>query len=115
MRQVLLGRQRECQKLDQVLGALREGHITALVVHGNPGVGKTALLACVRDSASGCRVVTASAAPFAALHQLCAPLLDRLERLPVPQRAALATAFGMTEGVPPDRFFLGLAVLGLLS
>ena len=53
--------------------------------------------------------------PFAGLHQLCAPLLDRLENLPVPQRAALATAFGLTEGIPPDRFFLGLAVLSLLS
>src|SRR5918992_3272520 len=118
---VLLGRQLECQQLDRLLGALREGHSAALVVRGNPGVGKTALLEYVRDRASGCRVVTASAAhsemelAFAGLHQLCAPLLDRLDRLPPPQRAALGTAFGLTEGTPPDRFFLGLAVLGLLS
>src|SRR5918992_6127393 len=118
---VLLGRQLECQQLDRLLGALREGHSAALVVRGNPGVGKTALLEYVRDRASGCRVVTASAAhsemelAFAGLHQLCAPLLDRLDRLPPPQRAALGTAFGLTEGIPPDRFFLGLAVLGLLS
>jgi DNA-binding CsgD family transcriptional regulator len=119
--QVLLGRQRECEELDRLLGALREGHSAALVVCGNPGVGKTALLEYVRDRASGCRVVTASAAQsemelaFAGAHQLCAPLLERLDRLPGPQRAALSTAFGLTEGIPPDRFFLGLAVLSLLS
>jgi DNA-binding CsgD family transcriptional regulator len=118
---VLLGRQLECQQLDRLLGALREGHSAALVVRGNPGVGKTALLEYVRDRASGCRVVAASAAQaemelaFAGLHQLCGPLLDRIDRLPVPQRAALGTAFGLTEGVPPDRFFLGLATLSLLS
>ena len=91
------------------------------MVRGDPGVGKTALLEYLRDRASGCRVVTASAAQsemelaFAGLHQLCAPLLDRLDRLPVPQRIALGTAFGVTEGIPPDRFFLGLAALTLVS
>jgi DNA-binding CsgD family transcriptional regulator len=117
----LLGRQHECQTLDRLVGALREGHSAALVVHGSPGVGKTALLEFVRGRASGCRVISASAAQsemelaFAGLHQLCAPLLERLDRLPGPQRVALSTAFGLTEGVAPDRFFLGLAVLSLLS
>jgi DNA-binding CsgD family transcriptional regulator len=118
---VLLGRQRECQDIDRLLGALREGHSGTLVLHGNPGVGKTALLEYARDRAAGCRVVSASAAQsemelaFAGLHQLCAPLLERLNRLPGPQREALSTAFGLTEGIAPDRFFLGLAVLSLLS
>jgi DNA-binding CsgD family transcriptional regulator len=90
-------------------------------MRGEPGIGKTALLIYARDRASGCRVLTASAVqsetelPYAALHQLCAPLLDRLDRLPAPQQTALGTAFGLTEGCPPDRLFLGLAVLRLLS
>ncbi|KUN38386.1 LuxR family transcriptional regulator [Streptomyces olivochromogenes] len=88
---------------------------------GEPGVGKTALLEYLAVQALGCRVVRAAGVQsemelaFAGLHQLCAPLLDRLEHLPGPQRDALRTAFGMSEGPAPNRFLVGLAVLGLLS
>ena len=91
------------------------------MVRGEPGVGKTALLEYLAGQASGCRVVRAAGVQsemelaFAGLHQLCAPMLDRLERLPAPQRDALRTAFGLSAGPPPDRFLVGLAVLSLLS
>ena len=91
------------------------------MVRGEPGVGKTALLEYVVEQASGCRVARAAGVQsemelaFAGLHQLCAPMLDRLERLPVPQRDALRTAFGVSPGPAPDRFLVGLAVLSLLS
>ena len=92
-----------------------------LVVCGEAGIGKTALLDHLAGRASGCRVARATGVqsemelPFAGLHQLCAPMLDRAERLPVPQREALRTAFGLSAGPAPDRFLVGLAVLGLLS
>ena len=117
---VLLGRARECLTLDRLVDAVRAGRSGAVVIHGEPGVGKTALVEYVRGRASGCRVENLSAMqseselPFAALHQLCMPLLDRLGRLPDPQRAALGIAFGLTEGILPDHFFLGLAVLTLV-
>src|SRR5207244_10797548 len=82
----------------------------ALVVHGEPVVGKTALLEYLAGQASGCRVAHAGGVQsemelaFAVLHQLCAPMLDRLERLPAPQRDALRTAFGLSGGPAPDRF-----------
>jgi len=91
------------------------------VVCGEPGVGKTALLEYLAGQASGCRVVRTTGVQsemelaFAALQQLCAPMLDRIERLPVPQRVALRIAFGLSAGPAPDRFLVGLAVLGLLS
>lgn len=91
------------------------------MVHGEPGVGKTALLDYVGVQATGCRVIRGSGVqsemelPFAGVHQLCAPLLDRVGRLPGPQREALETAFGLSTGPAPDRFLVGLAVLGLLS
>ncbi len=97
------------------------GESAVLVVRGEPGVGKTALLGYAAERAEGCRVVRALGVeaemelPFAGLQQLCAPLLDGLDRLPPPQRAVLDTAFGMTVGAPPDRFLVGLAVLNLLS
>src|SRR5207244_6425238 len=92
-----------------------------MVVRGEPGVGKSALLEYVVEQASGCRVARAAGVQsemelaFAGLQQLCVPILDRLERLPAPQRDALGTAFGLTSGGAPDRFLVGLAVLGLLS
>jgi len=92
-----------------------------LVVRGEPGVGKTALLDYLAGHAPGCRVVRAAGVhtemqfAFAGLHQLCAPMLDHLGRLPVPQREALRTAFGISTGAAPNRFFIGLAVLDLLS
>jgi DNA-binding CsgD family transcriptional regulator len=118
---VLRGRARECARLDELLSALRRRESGALVLRGEPGMGKTALLDYASRSCEGCRVISAGGVesemelPFAALHQLCMPLLDGLERLPVPQREALQTAFGLTSGQRPDRFLVGLAVLTLLS
>jgi len=120
-RRVLLGRRSECEVLDRLLGAVRAGESRALVVRGDPGVGKTALLEYLVEHALGCRVAWAAGVQsemelaFAGLHQLLAPMLDRLDRLPGPQRAALATAFGLGPGSAPDRFLVGLAVLGLLA
>jgi len=117
----LRGRGRECDLLDQLLDAVREGAGRVLVVQGEPGVGKTALLDYLVEHASGCRVARAAGVQsemelaYAGLHQLCAPMLDRLQRLPGPQRAALRTAFGLSSGLAPDRFLVGLAVLSLLS
>src|SRR3954447_6586796 len=117
----LLGRRSECQTFDWLLEAVRGGESRALVVRGEPGVGKTALLQYAIDSASGMRVVRAVGVEseielaYAGLQQLCAPFLDRLERLPGPQRDALGTAFGLRDGDAPDRFLVGLAVLSLLS
>src|SRR4051812_2745392 len=117
----LLGRRSECRTLDRLLEAVRGGESRALVARGEPGVGKTALLQYAIDSASELRVLRAIGIEsemelaFAGLQQLCAPILDRLERLPGPQRDALATAFGLRGGDTPDRFIVGLAALGLLS
>ena len=91
------------------------------MVRGEPGVGKTVLLDYLAGRASGCRIARAVGVQsemelaFAGLHQLCAPMLDHAESLPVPQRGALRTAFGLSAGPVPDRFLVGLAVLGLLS
>ena len=117
----LRGRRRECEALDQLLNRVRAGESQVLVVRGEAGVGKTALLDYAVGSASGLRVARATGVQsevelaFAGLQQLCAPMLDRLEHLPDPQRDALGTAFGLTAGEPPDRFLVGLAVLSLLS
>jgi DNA-binding CsgD family transcriptional regulator len=107
--------------LSQLVEAVRAGESRVLVVRGEPGVGKTALLEYLAGRASGCRVARAAGVQsemelaFAGLHQLCAPMMDHLEQLPVPQREALRTAFGISAGPVPDRFLVGLAVLGLLS
>jgi DNA-binding CsgD family transcriptional regulator len=107
--------------LDSLIDAVRSGESRALVVRGEPGVGKTALLEYLVERSTGCRVARAAGIQgemelaFAALHQLLGPMQDRLERLPRPQRDALQTAFGLREGPAPDRFFLGLAVLSLLA
>src|SRR4051794_34981432 len=117
----LLGRRSESETLDRLLEAVRAGESRALVIRGDPGVGKTALLEYVVENATGDRVARAAGVqaemelPFAGLHQLCAPMLDRLERLPAPQRDALGTAFGLSAGHAPDRFLVGLAVLSLLA
>lgn len=117
----LWGRRRECDALDRLLDRVHAGESQALVVRGEPGVGKTALLDYLAEHASGCRVARATGVEsemelaFAGLHQLCAPMLDRLPRLPGPQGAALRRAFGLGPGSAPDRFLVGLAVLGLLS
>jgi DNA-binding CsgD family transcriptional regulator len=107
--------------LDQLIDAVRAGGSRVLVVRGEPGVGKSALLDYLAGRAAGCRVVRAVGVQpemelaFAGLHQLLAPMLDHLDRLPGPQREALRTAFGLGAGPAPDRFLVGLAVLGLVS
>jgi DNA-binding CsgD family transcriptional regulator len=117
----LAGRASERGVLDQFVAGVRAGEGRALVVRGEPGVGKTVLLDYLAGRASGCRVARAAGVQsemelaFAGLHQLCAPMLDHAESLPVPQREALRTAFGLSAGPVPDRFLVGLAVLGLLS
>jgi DNA-binding CsgD family transcriptional regulator len=119
--EVLHGRRTEREALDRMLAAVRGGQGRVLVVTGEAGVGKTALLESAIRSASGFRVMRAVGIEsemelaFAALQQLCAPMLDRLDRLPAPQQDALGTAFGLRSGDAPDRFLVGLAVLSLLS
>ncbi|HEV3054363.1 MAG TPA: AAA family ATPase, partial [Solirubrobacteraceae bacterium] len=117
----LLGRQREREALDRLLRAAREGRGGVLVVHGDPGVGKTALLGYVVGAGSDFQVVQTvgvegeTELPYAALQKLCSPISELSVGLPEPQRDALAVAFGLRAGPPPDAFLVGLAVLGLLS
>ena len=117
----LLGRGRERDALDQLVAGVRAGQSRVLVLHGEAGIGKSALLEYLPAAAKGCRIARAAGVEsemelaFAGLHALCAPMLGRLGRLPAPQRDALNTAFGMSAGPPPDRFMVGLAVLSLLA
>jgi DNA-binding CsgD family transcriptional regulator len=117
----LRGRAKECALLDEMLATIRHGESRALVLKGEAGIGKTALLDYAVDSAPNMRLLRATGVEsdmelaFAFLHQLCSPLLEHQNRLPSPQRNALATAFGLSEGPPPDRFMVGLAFLSLLS
>uniref|UniRef100_UPI0015BD76AF ATP-binding protein n=1 Tax=Streptomyces acidiscabies TaxID=42234 RepID=UPI0015BD76AF len=117
----LVGRQRECAALDDLLTGLRAGGSRVLVLRGEAGIGKSVLLEYVAAQASRVRVSRAHGIeadmelPYASLHQLCAPFLDALDDLPEPQRDALRVAFGMVAGDPPDRFLVGLAVLTLLT
>ncbi len=117
----LLGRQNECEALDRLVAGVKAGQSRVLLLRGEAGVGKTALLEHLSASASGCRISRAAGVesemelPFAGLHALCAPMLGHLPRLPGPQRDALSTAFGLDAGPPPDRFMVGLAVLSLLA
>ena len=117
----LIGRGPECRTLDQLIESLGAGQSRTLVIHGEAGVGKSALLDYLAARASNCRIVRAVGVEsemelaFAALHQLCAPMLESLDGLPPPQRDALRTAFGISAGPPPDRFLVALAVLSLLS
>jgi hypothetical protein len=118
---VLLGRRRECETVDGLLTAVRAGESRALTLVGEPGIGKTALLGHTIESARDFRVTRVVGVEseielaFAALHQLCAPMLDWLERLPRPQGDALETAFGRRAGDAPDLFLVGLAALSLLG
>src|SRR5689334_15216498 len=117
----LRGRADECALLDGVIDAVRRGEGRSLVVRGEAGIGKTALLEHLTGSASDLTVLRAVGVEsemelaYAGLHQLCASLLDRLDRLPQPQRQALETVYGLSAGGAPDRFLVGLAVLSLLS
>ena len=118
---MLLGRQRERGVLDRLLVGARDGHGGAIVVLGEPGIGKTALIEQAVTSAQDFRVLRTagqegeSELAYAALVQLCAPGLDRLVRLPAPQRDAMRVAFGLCTGDPPDRLLVALALLTLLS
>jgi DNA-binding CsgD family transcriptional regulator len=117
----LRGRRRECETLDQLVADTRAGRSQILVLRGEAGVGKSALMEYLVANAPGCRSVRAAGVEsemelaFAALHQLCLPMMGHLDRLPGPQRDALATAFGLRTGSAPDRFMVGLAVLSLLA
>src|SRR5215831_12810993 len=119
----LMNRRSECSTLDRLAKAVRAGESRALLVRGDPGVGKSVLLEYLaeRSWGSGCRVARATGVQsemelaFAGLHQLCAPMLEHLDSIPLPQHDALRTAFGVAAGPPPDRFLVGLAVLSLLA
>jgi DNA-binding CsgD family transcriptional regulator len=117
----LLGREDEREALDRLLDRARDGRGGVLVMHGQPGIGKTALLEYAIEASSGFRVARAVGVEsemefaFAALQQLCCPFLELNEHLPQPQRDALAAAFGLIAGSPPNAFLVGMAALGLLA
>jgi DNA-binding CsgD family transcriptional regulator len=117
----LLGRRSECDTLSGLVAAAKAGRSQVLVLRGDAGIGKTALLDFLLARAAGCRIGRAAGVEsemelaFAGVHQLCSPYLDRLKTLPTPQQQALCTAFGLQAGSAPDRFLVGLAVLSLLS
>jgi len=117
----LLGRTGELDVLRQVITNVRSGHSAVLVVRGEAGIGKTELLCHLISEASGFTlargvgVESEMELPFAGLHQLCAPMLGRLDSLPAPQRHGLGVAFGLESGDSPDRFLVALAGLGLLA
>jgi DNA-binding CsgD family transcriptional regulator len=118
---VLRGRADECAALDAVLDAVRRGESRVLVLRGEAGIGKSALLRFLEERATGCRlagtvgVESETQLAFAGLQQVCGPLLDGIDELPAPQSAALRTTFGLTAGPPPDPFLIGLATLGLFT
>ena len=117
----LRGRAGECGLLDDLASAIRRGQSRSLVLRGEAGIGKTALLDYLIASASDLVVIRAVGVEsemelaYASLHQLCVPLLDRLDRIPAPQRHALEIVFGLSSGAAPDRFLVGLAVLSLFA
>jgi DNA-binding CsgD family transcriptional regulator len=117
----LLGRRAECEVLDRLLAEALAGRSQVTVLRGEAGVGKSALLGYLSDRVTGWHVVRAVGAEsemelaYSGLHQLCGPMLDRLDGLPAPQREALATVFGRSNGPPPDRFLVGLATLTLFA
>ena len=118
---MLRGRSQQVEALDELLADVRTGHSRALVVHGEPGIGKTALMNHAAGTAADFQVAQGDGVesemelPYSTLQQLCARMLHRLDRLPPAQRDALSVALGLQSGNAPDRFLVGLAVLGLLS
>ena len=120
-RRELRGRRDECAALDRLLADARSGRSQVLVLRGEAGIGKSSLVEHLVRSAAGCRIARAAGVEsqmelaFAGLHQLCGPMMKHLDRLPGPQRDALAVAFGLSTGSAPDRFMVGLAVLSLLA
>ncbi|BBY62120.1 AAA family ATPase [Mycolicibacterium helvum] len=117
----LLGRTVECRALDDLVETTRAGRSAVLVLRGDAGIGKTALLRYLTDSARGVLVTRCTGVesemelPFAALYDLCAPMLDGLQKLPHPQRRALNVALGQEAGDNPDRLLVALGALGLLA
>jgi hypothetical protein len=117
----LVGRRGECEALDRLLADVLAGTSRVLVLRGDAGVGKSALLGYMLGRMAGWRVVSAVGVEsemelaFSGLHRLCAPLLDHLDELPPPQHDALATVFGLSAGPAPDRFLVGLATLTLMA
>ena len=117
----LLGRERERDAVDRLLDGGRAGRGGVMVVHGEPGIGKTALLECALEAGREFRVARISGVEtemelaFAALQRLCLPYIQLMEHLPEPQRDALAVAFGLGAGPAQSPFLVGLAVLGLLA
>src|SRR6478735_182843 len=117
----LFGRDREREALDRLLDGVRGGRGGVLVVHGEPGVGKTALLEYVAQAGHEFRIARTSGVEaemelaFAAAQQLCSPFFELIERLPQPQHEALGVAFGLSTGPAPNQFLVGLGVLGLLA
>src|SRR3954452_15347701 len=117
----LVDRAGERDVLERLVAGVLAGQSRVLVLRGEAGVGKTALLRHLSAAAEGCRIARVAGIEsemelaFAGLHALCAPMLGRLRDLPAPQRDALSIAFGLSAGPPPDRFLVGLAVLSLLA
>jgi DNA-binding CsgD family transcriptional regulator len=117
----LLGRERECEVLNRLLDGVRGGRGQVLVVHGEPGVGKTALLEYTAQTGHEFRISRTSGVEaemelaFSSAQQLCSPFFELMQRLPQPQHEALGVAFGLSTGRPPNQFLVGLAVLGLLA
>ncbi|HET7051712.1 MAG TPA: ATP-binding protein, partial [Solirubrobacteraceae bacterium] len=115
------GRTSESAALERLLEDVRGGHSAVLVIRGEAGIGKTALLRYAVQQASGFRVAQIAGVEsemelaYAGLHQLCTPMLDQLDVLPQPQQVAIGIALGLESGDPPDRFLVALATLGLLS
>ena len=118
---MLWGRRQQFISLDGLLADVRAGRSRVLVIRGEAGIGKTALLGYAAETAQDFQVARAEGVEsemelaFAALHQLCGRMLGRLDQLPGPQREAVGVALGLCPGSAPDRFLVGLAVLGLLS
>ncbi len=118
---MLWGRRQQFISLDGLLADVRAGRSRVLVIRGEAGIGKTALLGYAAETAQDFQVARAEGVEsemelaFAALHQLCGRMLGRQDQLPGPQREAVGVAFGLCPGSAPDRFLVGLAVLGLLS
>ena len=117
----LVGRRSECEALDRLLTDALASQSRVMVVRGDAGVGKSALLRYLSEQIAGWHVATAVGVEsemelaYSGLHQLCGPMLDHLDQLPVPQRQALAKVFGHSTGAPPDRFLVGLATLTLFA
>src|SRR4051794_1065514 len=116
-----LGRTSECRRLDGMLAQARDGRSAVLVIRGEPGIGKSALLRYAARQASGLRIAQVEGVeaemelPFAAIHQLCAPMLGGLEVLAEPQENSLRVALGIAPGDAPDKFLVAVAVLNLLA